>query len=458
MSMTLRTSATAAVICLTIGITLSFSQAPAPSANDRAKNVVLIRAGRVLDVRSGHYSTDQGILVEDDRVREVGPYAQTDASAPKSVSRIDLSQATVLPGLIDCHTHLLMVEKIADLLQMSTAERALMGAAVAKDAVEAGITTVRDLGNSGVNGDVALRNAVRAGWITGPRIIAATRALSPVGGQFDSLRSGAGKVLVAEEYAGVSGPAEARRAVDEAVFSGADVIKVIVDTGIRENYTSVLDEAVMRAIVEQAHRSRVRVAAHAILNAGVQAAARAGVDSIEHAYFASDDNLRLMRDKGIYLVPTDSDRPTDFYVDRLQRAMKLGVKIAFGSDSRGASSDKGAKRFGERSVGTLLGYRKAGMAPIEIIRAATMNAADLLGWVDPPGSLEPVEKKWIVEDAKDWRNRLGSVEAGRFADLIAVAGDPLSDIAELTRVQFVMKGGSVIKNTFARGALSGANP
>jgi imidazolonepropionase-like amidohydrolase len=164
--------------------------------------------------------------------------------------------------------------------------------------LDAGITTVRDLGNSGVGGDLALRNAIRAGWINGPRILAATRALSPVGGQFDSMRSGAARAVVAEEYAGVSGPAEARRAVDEAIFAGADVIKVIVDTGLRENHTSVLSEEVLRAIVEQAHRSRAKVAAHAIMNAAVRAAVQAGVDSIEHAYFATDEVLKLMVEKG----------------------------------------------------------------------------------------------------------------------------------------------------------------
>jgi imidazolonepropionase-like amidohydrolase len=404
----------------------------------------------VLDVHSGQYANDQGILVEDDRIRDVGAFAQVEANAPKTAARIDLSKATVLPGLIDCHTHLLMVEKMADLVQMSTAERVLMGSAVGRNALEAGITTVRDLGNSGVNGDVALRNGIEAGWVVGPRIIASTRALSPIGGQFDSMRSESAATIVAQDYVGVSGPAEAQHAVDEAVFAGADVIKVIVDTGIRENYTAVLDESVLKAIVDEAHRSRRKVAAHAILNAGVRVAALAGVDSIEHAYFGTDENLQLMHDKGIYLVPTDSDRPPDFYVDRLRRAMKFGVKIAFGSDAHASpQEEENAISFGAKSVGTLVAYQKAGMTPIEIIRTATINAADLLGWQDPPASLDPNERKWLIRDAEDWRNRLGSVEVGRFADLIAVAGDPLKDIAELMKVQFVMKGGTVIKNTSA---------
>jgi imidazolonepropionase-like amidohydrolase len=404
----------------------------------------------VLDVRSGHYLENQGILVEDTRIVSVGPYDQVQSTAPKTARLIDLRHATVLPGLIDCHTHLLMVEKLQNVVEMSTAERALLGASVARDALDAGITTVRDLGNSGVGGDVALRNAIRAGWTDGPRILAATRALSPVGGQFDSMRSGAARSVVAEEYVGVSDALEARRAVDEAIFAGADVVKVIVDTGLRENYTSVLSEEILRAIVEQAHRSRAKVAAHAIMNAGVRAAVRAGVDSIEHAYFATDEVLKLMLEKGTYLVPTDSGTPTAFYTERLQHARQLGVKIAFGSDARGAQTDaKNPQTFGERSIATLVGYQKAGMSPIDIIRSATVNAADLLGWDDPPGSLAPIEQKWVVDDDKDWRNRLGRVEPGRFADLIAVPGDPLQNISELTHVQFVMKNGKVIRNTVA---------
>ena len=432
------------LLCLPLTIVLA--QAPP------AKLTTLIQAGHVLDVRSGRYLDNQGILVEETRIVSVGPYAQIESAAPLAARLIDLSHATVLPGLIDCHTHLLMVEKLQNLVQMSTAERALLGASVARDALDAGITTVRDLGNSGVGGDVALRNAIRAGWTNGPRILAATRALSPVGGQFDSMRSGAAKAVVAEEYAGVSGPVEARRAVDEAIFAGANVIKVIVDTGLRENYTSVLSEEVLRAIVEQAHRSRAKVAAHAIMNSAVRAAVQAGVDSIEHAYFASDEVLKMMVEKGAYLVPTDSGTPTAFYTERLLHARQLGVKIAFGSDARGTvqADAKNEQTFGERSLATLVGYQKSGMSPIDIIRTATLNAADLLGWEDPPGSLAPTEQKWVVDADKDWRNRLGRVEPGRFADLIAVTGDPLQNIGELTHVQFVMKNGKVIKNTISR--------
>jgi imidazolonepropionase-like amidohydrolase len=188
------------------------------------------------------------------------------------------------------------------------------------------------------------------------------------------------------------------------------------------------------------------------MNAGVRAAVQAGVDSIEHAYFASDEVLKLMVEKGAYLVPTDSGTPTAFYTERLQHARQLGVKIAFGSDARGTvqTDAKNEQTFGERSLATLVGYQKSGMPPIDIIRTATLNAADLLGWDDPPGSLAPTEQKWVVDADKDWRNRLGRVEPGRFADLIAVTGDPLQNISELTHVQFVMKNGKVVKNSISR--------
>jgi len=397
-----------------------FFQDRGPYAADKsgAKGATLIHAGRVLDVHTGQYLEQAGILILDDRIREVGPYRQVSAHAPAQARQIDLSRSIVLPGLIDCHKHLLCDYNLGhgetdsmllNIGALGTAGRALLGARRAREVLDAGITTVRDLGNSGVNGDVALRNAIRQGWVPGPRMVVSTRALAAAGGQFETLDRAVARTIVDQEYAVISGPEDARRAVREALYAGADVIKVIVDTWPR-----VLAEDEMRAIVDEAHRVGVKVAAHAITNLAVRTAATAGVDSIEHAYFAEDDNLRLMAAKGIYLVPTDATlQPPAFYVDRFKRAMKLGVKIAAGSDDA----------WGDKILSHMMAYQIEGMAPVDVIRSATENAAELLGW----------------------QERIGAVEAGRFADLIAMPEDPLKDVSALSRVSFVMKGGVIVK-------------
>ncbi len=412
---------------------------------------VLIKAGKLLDVKSGQELTDQGILIEGERIKEVGPASTVAPHASKTALVIDLSKATVLPGLIDCHTHLLSnndgalgsdePNMVLTVAQMSPAKRALLGAKMGREDLEAGITAVRDVGNSGLNGDVALRDAINAGWLVGPRIRASTRALSAAGGQFGTLQTAA-QNLVEQEYAVVSGVEEARRAVRQAFYDGADLIKVIVNTGPR---VLSLDE--MKVIVEEAHRVHKKVAAHAIGDLATQVAAEAGVDSIEHAYLVPDDVLAMMAAKKIYLVPTDY--PWEFYYSitksgnlppeeqkkeeaayrqfadgnarRLARALKAGVPVAAGSDEY---YQEPGKTRGESSVTIYRAYAASGMAPIDVIRAATVSAADLLGWQD----------------------RIGTIEAGKFADIIAVDGDPLKDLTQLEHVSFVMKGGAVIKS------------
>lgn len=407
---------------------------------------VAIRCGRLIDGKSDAPITNAVILIEGERIKAVGP----NVTLPAGTEIIDLSNATVLPGLIDSHTHLLQNYKgefggddpnmILTVTQMSTAKRALLGAAMGREDLEAGITTVRDVGNSGWNGDVALRDAINEGLITGPRILASTRALSAAGGQFGEV-SAATQKIIEQEYVTISGVEEARRAVRQAFYDGADLIKVIVNTGPR-----VVSLEEMKVIVEEAHRVGRKVAAHAIGDQATRIAAEAGVDSIEHAYTVPDDVLKMMAEKKIFLVPTDGT--VDTYVDifmrpktqeerklaeqrmrmftgssrqRVARAVKAGVRIAAGSDMY---YELPGKTRGQASLTMLMAYAESGMTPMEIIRAATMNAAELLGW----------------------QNRIGSVEAGKFADIIAVEGDPLKEIAELQRVKFVMKGGRVIKN------------
>ena len=401
----------------------------------------------MLDVKSGSVIQNPIVVVEAGRIVAAAP----NVAIPGGARTIDLGNLVLLPGLIDSHTHLLQnydgrfgsddPNMLLTVATMSAARRALLGAAMGREDLEAGITTVRDLGNSGWNGDVALRDAINAGWVIGPRMIASTRALAAAGGQFGPLAPEA-QSLVQQEYVVIAGVEEARRAVRQAFYDGADVIKVIVNTGPR---VVSLDE--MRVIVDEAKRVGRRVAAHAIGDLATRIAAEAGVSSIEHAYTIPNDALKMMADKGIYLVATDY--PAAFYVDglgrgglsadersaaiertrrfeasnreRVQRALKMGVKLAFGSDEY--YNTPGRTR-GQASLLTLEAYQADGLPPLEVIRAATVNAADLLGLRESIGALEP----------------------GKFADIIAVDGDPLKDVHELTKVKFVMKAGRVIRN------------
>ena len=403
---------------------------------------VFVKAGRLLDVRKGSYIENAGIWIEGERIKEVGAVSDVQAHVPKSVTVIDLGSATVLPGLIDCHTHL--IARIPDspngyalnLATKSQAFRALEGAYDARITLRGGFTTVRDVENEGSGyADVALRDAINQGLAEGPRMQVATRAIAAVG-EYNPFGVSPDLVDFPTGAQMVSGVEDARRAVREQIGHGADLIKVYADW----NHPTLTVEE-MSVIVEEAHKQQLKVAAHATTPEGIKNALNAGVDSIEHGHRADREDIELMKQKGVFLVPTvgvidaiveqrKNDKLTPEQIQRqenflrgiqqeIQMAMSMGVKIASGYDA--SSPDRQGKNAAE-----LVAMTKRGMSPLEVIRAATVNAAELLNWQD----------------------RVGAVEPGKYADLIAVEGDPLTDISVVQHVKFVMKGGALMKNDF----------
>jgi len=267
----------------------------------------LVKAGRLLDTADGSYRTNQGILIDGGIIQQVGPYDAVRTAAPKSAALIDLGGLTVLPGLIDCHAHLLtaLPDKmngadglILTIAKLTPSKRALLGAQMAKEDLEAGFTIVRNVGHSGIDGDVALRDAINNRWVPGPRILATARKIAPHGGQALPVEPAVLDALLKQEYLTASNPDEGRRAVLENMRVGVDWIKVVVD----EWRTLTLDT--LKAVVEEAHRSGLKVAAHATSKLGIQVAIDSGVDSIEHGDDATEQQFQEMRAKGNYLVPT----------------------------------------------------------------------------------------------------------------------------------------------------------
>jgi imidazolonepropionase-like amidohydrolase len=419
--------------------------------------VTLVKAGRLLDPRTGNALAPAAVLIEGNKIKQVGLPSQINAPAGAKV--IDLGDATLLPGLIDSHTHLFLDIIVPPEREMarhsnglfapglllaiveSPTKRALMGAQLAREDLESGITTVRNLGHSGIDGDTELRDAINAGRVPGPRILASGRKLITRGEYVQNLNPALSEAILQQEFLFIDGADQARKAVRQNELQNVDVIKVSAD----ENLT--VPE--LAAVVEEAHRQHLKVAVHAGETVCIQTAIDAGADSIEHGNDVTDEQLKQMRDKGIFfdLTPTfyggfymkiaeptivmspasraasagSAERGKRKYDQLVQRVLKSGVKFSAGSDM--CWSYPGKTR-GQASAATFVNLRDAGMPPLDVIRAVTTNAAEMLGWAD----------------------RIGTIEPGKLADLIAVAGDPIADITELERVRFVMKDGKVIAN------------
>ena len=403
---------------------------------------VAVHAGHVLDVKSGKTLNDQIILIEDGKISGVGAAAQ--ANVPSDAERIELPNATVLPGLIDAHTHLTMDPKFGyERLSISVSREALIGAKNARTTLFAGFTTVRNVGASEYS-DVALRDAINSGDVPGPRMLVSGPALSITGGHCDN------NMLPFEYHATEAGVADGIAAVQhkvrENIKYGADLIKVCATGGVlslgdnpqHSQYT--LEE--MKAIVADAHRLGRKVAAHAHGAEGIRWAAEAGVDSVEHGSYIDDAGIAAMKEHGTYLVPTlylgdwmiNNAGLTRLPPPLLAKAQEVipaarkniahafasGVKVALGTDAAVYPHGLNAHEFAVMV--------KLGLTPLQSIQAGTVNAADLLGWGGKVGTLEP----------------------GAWADIVAVDGDPLKDVTTLEKVKFVMKGGEIIKNEYAK--------
>jgi imidazolonepropionase-like amidohydrolase len=424
--------------------------------------VTVVRAARLLDPRTGNVLSPAAVLLEGDKIKAVGSPTQVQAQAAAGAHTIDLGSATLLPGLIDCHTHLLLDVvtppdaeskrhengKFAPGLLLAIVEspikRAFLGAQMAREDLESGITTVRNLGHSGIDGDTELRDAINSGRVRGPRILASARKLITRGDYVQNLNPALADSILQQEFLFIDRADQARQAIRQNVFHNVDVIKVTADER--------LTVPELAAAIEEAHRDHLKVAVHAVEMTSIQTAIDSGTDSIEHGNEATDEQLKQMREKSIFLdlTPTEyggffrkitkpiivrspalrsvrirTDARRDQLYDQLvQRVLKSGVKFAAGSDM-GWFYPEGTR--GQASVTTLLNLHTAGVPPLDVIRAITVNAAEMLGWQD----------------------RIGAIEPGKYADRIGVAGDPVADITELERVRFVMKNGEVVKNAFA---------
>jgi imidazolonepropionase-like amidohydrolase len=425
------------ICCSLIASVSSFAQ-------NKAANVTLIKAGRLIDVRAGRVLENQAILVEGERIKAVGPFAEVQRNAPNEAKLIDLSRMTVLPGLADCHTHILLQGDITaadydeQLLKESIPYRTIRATVAARIALLNGFTVMRDLETEGaMYADVDVKQAINRGVVPGPRMFVATRAFSATG--MYPLQGYSWELRMPEGVQIVDGADNIRRAVREQVKFGADWIKFYADRryflkdGALHSWVNFTEDE-MKAMVDEAHRLGRKVAAHAMGWEGIDASLRAGVDSIEHGYGLDEGLMERMVKQGVYWCPTiyvgvyvaegraAAGAPIwltmrDLEAKAFPLALRKGVKIAYGTDAGGYA-------WTENQAKELTYMVRYGMTPMQAIQSATTVAAELL----------------------ERGNDFGAIEAGKYADIIAVSGNPLTTIAELERVRFVMKNGEVYRN------------
>jgi imidazolonepropionase-like amidohydrolase len=392
----------------------------------------VIRAGNLVDPAAGTVAQDQIILVKDGKIAEVGPKVEIPADAQV----IDLTNAWVMPGLMDAHTHITLDFNMGSgfdsiYLREGTAMRALRGLKTAQDILRVGFTVVRDVGNDANYAAVDIRDAIRKGWFLGPTVLTTGKIIAPFGGQTHRITPEQGPFWLFE-YIDADTADEVRKGVRQNIYYGVDAIKLVTDNSA---FYYTVEE--IQAAAEEAHRAGQVVSVHVLGGEPARNVILGGADSIEHGFYLTDELLQLMKEKGTWLVGTEfpaahlkkldpagsmgqAEEEAAKSVDRLKRAYKIGVKLAFGTDS---VSNLPGKNRGEMMLDYLDMWDAAGVPPAATLRAMTSDAARFLG----------IEK------------RRGSIAKGMAADIIAVPANPLESIQALRKVNFVMKDGKVAR-------------